>query len=75
MIPRGLGLGYDEIIISFHQTYSSYDKFRNYIKHDMAATIIEMNMFLINLDEEKNTLAPTFAFLAREIMNSRDKTT
>ncbi len=74
MIHRGMGLGYDAVIVSFHQTYSSYDEFRNYIKHAMGATITEMNVFLINLDEEKNTLPPTFAFLSREIIKSKSKT-
>jgi len=74
LIQRGMGLGYDAVIVSFHQNYSSYDNFRNYVKHAMGASITEMNVFLINLDEEKNTLPPTFLFLSREMLKSKSKT-
>jgi len=74
LIHRGLGLGYDTVIASFHQNYSSYDEFRSFVKHSMGASITEMNVFLINLDEEKSTLPPTFMFLSREMMKSKDKT-
>jgi DNA-binding Lrp family transcriptional regulator len=74
LIHRGMGLGYDAVIVSFHQTYSSYDEFRSFVKHFMGESITEMNVFLINLDEEKNTLPPTFMFISREMMKSKDKT-
>ncbi|MBN1245835.1 Lrp/AsnC family transcriptional regulator [Candidatus Bathyarchaeota archaeon] len=74
LIQRGMGLGYDTVIVSFHQDYSSYDNFRNYVKHAMGESITEMNVFLINLDEEKNTLPPTFLFLSREMLKSKSKT-
>jgi hypothetical protein len=37
----------------------------------MSESVTEMNVFLVNLDEEKNTLPPTFMFLARELMKSK----
>jgi DNA-binding Lrp family transcriptional regulator len=73
LIHRGMGLGYDAVIASFHQDYASYDAFRSFVKRFMGASITEMNVFLINLDEEKNTLPPTFMFLSREMMKSKDK--
>jgi len=74
LIHRGMGLGYDTIIVSFHQNYSSYDQFRHFVKHTMGARVAEINTFLINLEEEKSTLPPTFLFLAREMLKSRSKT-
>ena len=71
LIHRGMGLGYDALIVSFHEDYSSYDEFRKYVKSVMSGKITEMNVFLINLDEDKNTLPPTFMFLAREMMKSK----
>jgi DNA-binding Lrp family transcriptional regulator len=73
LIHRGMGLGYDAVIVSFHEDYSSYDEFRKYVKSVMSGKITEMNVFLINLDEDKNTLPPTFMFLSREMMKSKDK--
>ena len=73
LIHRGIGLGYDSVIVSFHQNYASYDAFRNHVKHSMGASITEMNTFLINI-EENNNLPLTFSFLARHILKSDDKT-
>lgn len=70
LIQHGMGLGYDAAIISFHQSYSSYDAFRSYVKTSMGASITEMNTFLINLEEEKNTMPFTFAFLAIQLLKS-----
>ncbi len=53
LIHRGMGLGYDTVIVSFHKDYSSYDDFRYFAKHAMGESVAEMNTFLINLDEEK----------------------
>jgi hypothetical protein len=69
-----MGLGYDAVIVSFHQDYASYDDFRSFVKHFMSEGVTEMNVFLINLDEEKNTLPPTLMFLSREMMKSKGKT-
>lgn len=74
LIHRGMGLGYDAVIASFHQDYASYDDFRSFVKHLMSEGVTEMNVFLINLDEEKNTLPPTLMFLSREMMKSKGKT-
>jgi len=67
LIQRGIGLGYDAAIVSFHQDYASYDAFRNHVKHSMGPSITEMNTFLISL-EENNTLPPTLSFLARQML-------
>ena len=61
----------NRVIVSFHKDYSSYDDFRDFTKHAMGESITEMNTFLINLDEEKNTLPPTFLFLSREMTKSK----
>jgi DNA-binding Lrp family transcriptional regulator len=70
LIHRGMGLGYDSVIVSFHQNYSSFDDFRNHVKQSMGESIIEMNVFLVNVAEENNTLPPTFLFLSREMLKS-----
>lgn len=35
MVERGVGLGSDGTFISFHKDYSSYLKFREWIKRDL----------------------------------------
>ena len=73
LIHRGIGLGYDSVIASFHQDYASYDAFRKHTKRSMGPSITEMNTFLVNI-EENNTLQPTFSFLASHILKSDSKT-
>ena len=73
LIHSGIGLGYDTVIVSFHRDYASYDAFRNHTRRNMGQSIIEMNTFLINI-EENNTLPPTFSFLSRHMLNPEDKT-
>jgi len=72
LIHRGIGLGYDSIIVSFHQNYASYDEFRNHVKHSMGESITEVNTFLINLEDD--TLPPTFSFLARQLLKANNTT-
>jgi len=73
LIQRGMGLGYDAVIISFHQNYASYDAFRRNAKNNMDASIVELNTFLVNLEEERSTLPFTFAFLANELLKINSK--
>lgn len=73
LIHPGIGLGYDSVIVSFHQNYAAYDAFRKHIKRSMGPSITEINTFLINI-EENNTMPPTFSFLARHILKSDNKT-
>jgi DNA-binding Lrp family transcriptional regulator len=72
MIQRGMGLGYDAVIITLHPNYASYDAFRRNAKNNMDASIVELNTFLVNLEEEKSTLPPTFSFLALQLLQSGD---
>ncbi len=65
---RGMGMKYDAIIMSLHPDYSSCDKFRAFIRKTMAERIVDMDTFLVNLDEEENSLPFTFSLLATQVM-------
>ena len=67
LINRGMGLGYDAVIVSLHQDYAGCDKFRDIIKEQMHAIITDLNTFLVNLNEEKASLPFSFALLANQI--------
>lgn len=68
MAKSGMGLGYNAVVISLHPTYSSCDQFRSVIRESMSANVIDMNMFLVNLEEEKTGLPITFSLLANSIL-------
>lgn len=67
LAKRGMGLGYDAVIISLHQDYSSCDRFRTFIRQNMKERIIDIDSFLMNLEEEENSLPFAFTMLATQL--------
>jgi DNA-binding Lrp family transcriptional regulator len=72
LFQRGNGLGYDSVIVTFHQNFASYDAFWNNTRRNMSESIAEMNSFLINV-EENNIMPPSFSFLSRHMLQLYDK--
>lgn len=70
LVKQGLGLGYDKVIISFHPSYSAFDKFQFYVKEKMSVQILDLNAFLVNLEDEQNSLPFNFNLLANQILAS-----
>ena len=73
LIKRGMGLGYDAVIISLHPDYSSCDKFRSLIREKMVGRITGMDTFLVNLEEEQNSLPFSFYTFANQLMSFAKK--
>jgi DNA-binding Lrp family transcriptional regulator len=69
LVKRGMGMGYDAVVMSLHQDYSSCDKFRTFIRQNMTERIIDMDTFLINLEEEQNSLPFSFNLLATQLLS------
>lgn len=69
LAKRGMGLGYDAVIISLHQDYSSCDKFRAFIRQNMRDRINDIDTFLLNLEEEETSLPFSFSMLATQMMS------
>lgn len=67
-IKRGMGLGYDAVIITLHTDYSSCDKFRTFIRQNMNERITDIDTFLVNLEEEQNSMPFSFNLLAGQIL-------
>jgi DNA-binding Lrp family transcriptional regulator len=67
-IKRGMGLGYDAVIITLHQDYSSCDKFRTFIRQNMKERITDMDTFLVNMEEEPKSLPFGLNLLAGQIL-------
>jgi len=73
MFERGLGLGYDGVIVSFHEDYSSYTNFRKRIR-DCLLEVSKIEDFLISLDIEDRYRPLTFAALAQHLLMLGKKT-
>ncbi|MGF3521476.1 MAG: winged helix-turn-helix transcriptional regulator [Candidatus Bathyarchaeia archaeon] len=69
LAKRGMGIGFDAVIISLHESYTAYDEFRHYLQRNMSQYMSNMDVFLCNL-EEKSNLEFTFSLLANQILSS-----
>jgi len=67
-----MGLGYDAVLISFHETYASFDKLRSQMKGTSEPGAIEMEVFLTNLDDESRYVPLTFSLLARHMLMMKE---
>ena len=74
MFERGLGLGYDGVIVSFHEEYSSYVRFRKRIRDHCLLEVSKIEDFLISLDVEDRYRPLTFAALAQHLLMLGKKT-
>ena len=74
MFERGLGLGYDGVIVSFHEDYSSYTNFRKRIRDHCLLAVSKIEDFLISLDAEAHYRPLTFAPLAQNLLMLGKKT-
>jgi len=75
---RGMGLGYQGIIISLHKDYASYLKLRDWLivasakaYNFLDASTIEG--FVISLDDTVHYRNLTFSTLAKSLLNSREE--
>jgi DNA-binding Lrp family transcriptional regulator len=68
LIKRGMGLGFDAVIMSLHHDYSSLDRFRTFIRQNMTERITGIETFLVNLEEEQNSLPFSFTLLASHVL-------
>jgi DNA-binding Lrp family transcriptional regulator len=70
MLERGIGLGYDGIVISLHENYSAYMEFRNILKR-YEFLDNTMDDFLIDLSDRNQYLPLTFSVLAKHLQTQK----
>jgi len=73
MLERGNGLGFDAVIVSVHEDYSSYLKVFEWLKQFDFLDVTKIDSFLINLDDTVRYRPLTFSKLATHLL-SRAKT-
>ncbi len=73
LFKTGMGLGYDAVLVSFHENYASFDDLRNELKKSTAPSAIEIEVFLTSLDDEARYVPLTFSLLARHLLTLKDK--
>jgi DNA-binding Lrp family transcriptional regulator len=70
MAERGMGLGANGAVISFHEDYSAYLEFLKNLKQTMDLQL-ETESFLVNLTEEIRYLPFTFSSLAKYLATQK----
>jgi hypothetical protein len=73
MIVGGMGLGYDRIIVSFHEDYSSYAEFVSMSKQLSTQGISRMESFVINLLDKSHYQPLTLTGLAKFLLTLQKK--
>jgi DNA-binding Lrp family transcriptional regulator len=71
---RGLGLGYDGMIITFHRDYSDYIKQLNYAKSRTFIQADHVEGFVVDLKDQIHFRSLTLSLVANDLVNrSKEK--
>ena len=73
LVKPCMGGPFDTVMVSFHQDYASFDHFRFALKNNTVINIIDLIVFLVNLDEENQFLPLTLSLLANEVLALKNR--
>jgi len=73
MLEKGRGLGFDAVIISLHEDYSSYLKVLHWLRQFDFVEVTKTDSFLINLADEVRYRPLTFSTLAKRLLLQAEK--
>jgi DNA-binding Lrp family transcriptional regulator len=68
LLERGIGLGYDGVIVSLYKDYATYTEHRNEIRQYPFLEVSDVEGFLISLDDEVHYRSLTLQDLARHLL-------
>jgi DNA-binding Lrp family transcriptional regulator len=64
----GIGCDADRVLITFHEDYSKYFDFYNFLKSQSMVEVDGVKSFLINLKDKNQFLPPSLKYLAGHIL-------
>jgi DNA-binding Lrp family transcriptional regulator len=64
---RGMGMGYDGIIVSFHRNYSEFVKFKRWVANMLFIDAQRVDSFIIDLNDTVHHRYLTFSYLAEHL--------
>jgi DNA-binding Lrp family transcriptional regulator len=73
MIASGNGLGYSGVTMSFHKSYTSYEKFRERLSRYAKFGLSEIGVFMMSLSDEAQILPLTLSILARHLATTKEE--
>jgi DNA-binding Lrp family transcriptional regulator len=74
LLERGIGLGYDGVIVGLYEDYAAYTEHRNKLREYPFLEVTDVEGFLISLDDEVHYRPLTLQTLAKQLlaMKKRD---
>lgn len=73
MLERGIGLGYDGVIVSLHKDYTSYQEFKKWLGQFAFLELEEVESFLISLSDKIHYRPLTLTQLAKYVLTLETK--
>jgi len=73
MFEKGLGLGFDAAIISYHENYFSFSKFLEWLKYSASLEVSDVQTFLISLDDKERYCPLSFQAIAAHLSMLKKK--
>jgi DNA-binding Lrp family transcriptional regulator len=74
LIERGHGSNADGMVVSFHQTYSDFTKFRDWLRQFYRISTYDLNTFILDLKDEVHYRYLTFKTLAEHLLSIYSET-
>ena len=71
MLQRGMGLGYDGVLVGVYENYSSYTEHMNLLKTFPFLETSHMESFLINLNDTIQYRPLTLAMIAEHVLRGK----
>jgi DNA-binding Lrp family transcriptional regulator len=73
MGERGIGLGYDGVFISYHQSFSDYAKLKEWFRQFAFLEVDKTDSFLIDMEDPIHYRPLDFTSLAHHLITKREK--
>lgn len=73
MAERGMGRGFNAIMISIHKDYKSFIDLTNWAQQFYELELDEFESFLVDLADEVRYLPLTFSFVAKHLLTLKEK--
>jgi DNA-binding Lrp family transcriptional regulator len=75
MLERGIGMGHDGVILSFHKDYATFTDLKKWLTQFEFLKISDIESFLINLEDETHYRPLTFSTLAKHFLEQHQQKT
>jgi len=73
MLERGIGLGFEGVVISYHEDYSTYTKFLQWLRQFDFLKVDRIQSFLVNLNDEIRYRPWTYTAIANYVSHMKQK--